>query len=449
MAGRVRLGLRHRLATARRAALVALALVVGAATHVLWDESPTRAGSAPRTSPRCRRRGRAWRATAGRSTAAGSSVPSRWRCGRSGGGAARSRPRRRVAAAPAAGVGRRRGRGRARRRRGGPCARRPARRAFAAITTGGAAAGAVVLVVAVLCTAGPDGRGPPVRDASAGPEVLRAMEHPVVRDLLELHRRLEEVTWPSPSCPCGGTTPSRPGSTGRRERPRPPGRLPVLRGYGAALALRGAFDPDLPDPGEMEVLHQVLGGAVFEHGRRTEDLRADPRVGLGVDELRSRTRSSSRRGLHGGAGAGGAVLLRARGGEPGPAGSRRDDPDEAHRNLSRHRRGPDRSRCRPRSDAEEFLLQLDLRAIRGRRRSSTGWTRCSGGPPSPLTGCCRCSTRRRGLVHGPAPAGRGRRAAPRPRGRGARPAPAADRPDAYPVSPAVLRVCPPSGRVPQ
>ncbi len=38
LAGRVRLGLRHRLATPRRAALVALALVVGAATHVLWDE---------------------------------------------------------------------------------------------------------------------------------------------------------------------------------------------------------------------------------------------------------------------------------------------------------------------------------------------------------------------------------------------------------------------------
>jgi hypothetical protein len=38
LAGRVRLGLRHRLAAPRRAAAVVVALVVGATTHVLWDE---------------------------------------------------------------------------------------------------------------------------------------------------------------------------------------------------------------------------------------------------------------------------------------------------------------------------------------------------------------------------------------------------------------------------
>jgi hypothetical protein len=188
----------------------------------------------------------------------------------------------------------------------------------------------------------------------------------------------------------------------------------------------------------------VLRGAVFEHGRRTEDLRADPRVGLGVDELRIENALFL---AEGGSMAGRAQEERYSyehvEGEPGPAGSRRDDPDEAHRNLSRIGGVPTAAGAGHDPDAEEFLLQLDLRAIRRETPFLDGLDEVLRGTSLPADGLLQVFHSTTGDSC-PDPH--------RPGGGGAlRHVPEAevlDRrplridPDAYPVSPAVLRVLP-------
>lgn len=177
---------------------------------------------------------------------------------------------------------------------------------------------------------------------------MNAMEHPLMQRFVDAYRRLAAVGDPPWSMSVRRVNALSDALQRTIDDVRADRELfGVLRAYGDDLAVGGTWG-GMPDRVAMDMLHQIVRGAVVEHRSVLERLRADVRVGVGADALQMAN----------------ALYLAESIGKADPyeAEQRGTDEDEWHRDLSRIGGVP--TQAGGAEPAGEFLLQIDLLAVR-------------------------------------------------------------------------------------